>query len=74
MKSHFCVTTLFALAAAQKVTVPADLAQSFSSSGTEGLQVSFGSDASEGITNGQTISLNGQTIRFSHSPSLYIMS
>ncbi|QSS63172.1 hypothetical protein I7I51_00229 [Histoplasma capsulatum] len=58
MKSHFCVTTLFALAAAQKVTVPADLAQSFSSSGTEGLQVSFGSDASEGITNGQTISLN----------------
>ncbi|EER43901.1 conserved hypothetical protein [Histoplasma capsulatum H143] len=58
MKSHFCVTTLFALAAAQKVTVPADLAQSFSSSGTEGLQVSFGSDASEGITDGQTISLN----------------
>ncbi|KAL2373788.1 hypothetical protein RJ035_003617 [Blastomyces gilchristii] len=55
MKSHlFFVTALFALAASQKVAVPADLAQSFSASATEGLQVSFGGDASEGITNGQT--------------------
>ncbi|KLJ12195.1 hypothetical protein EMPG_12745 [Blastomyces silverae] len=59
MKSHlFFVTALFTLAASQQAAVPADLAQSFSASGTEGLQVSFGGDASEGITNGQTVSID----------------
>ncbi|PGH34143.1 hypothetical protein GX50_03012 [[Emmonsia] crescens] len=58
MKPHsFLVTTLFTLAASQQVAVPADLAESFSASGTQGLQVSFGGDASDGITNGNTVGL-----------------
>ncbi|PGH07429.1 hypothetical protein GX51_01728 [Blastomyces parvus] len=59
MKFHlFFLAAIFTLVASQQVAVPADLAQSFSASGTEGLQVSFGGDASEGITNGQTVSID----------------
>ncbi|OJD17261.1 hypothetical protein AJ78_02643 [Emergomyces pasteurianus Ep9510] len=49
------MATLVTLAASQQATVPADLAESFSPSGTEGLQVRFGGDASEGIPNGLTV-------------------
>ncbi|PGH11797.1 hypothetical protein AJ79_04699 [Helicocarpus griseus UAMH5409] len=56
MKSNFLfATALFTLAASQQASVPADLAESFSDSGTDGLQVSFGGDASEGLTDGDTV-------------------
>ncbi|EEH33508.1 hypothetical protein PAAG_04558 [Paracoccidioides lutzii Pb01] len=58
MKSYLFFTAfLFTLGTSQQVPIPADLTAGFSSSGTQGLQVSFGGDASEGITNGETVNL-----------------
>ncbi|EEH48638.1 uncharacterized protein PADG_04717 [Paracoccidioides brasiliensis Pb18] len=58
MKSYLFFTAfLFTLGTSQQFPIPADLAAGFSSSGTQGLQVSFGGDASEGITNGETVNL-----------------
>ncbi|KAK2786199.1 hypothetical protein FQN52_007945 [Onygenales sp. PD_12] len=64
---HLFTTTALLTLAASQATVPSILSESFTSD--DGLQVSFGGDASEGLQNGATVNLKRNSNLPSPSPS-----